>query len=317
MSLAKVITGRIVKPIRVCLYGAEGVGKSTFAGDAPAPIFLGAEDGTSELDVTRFPQPNTWEDVLEAVTELTNSQHGYQTLVVDTLDWIEPIAWERVCRGRKTKDGKRIETIEDFGYGKGYNNALDQWRILLSALERLHRARNMHMVLLAHSHIKSFKNPAGEDFDRYQLKLHDKAAGLVKEWTDVVLFAHHETYTHESNGRAKGIQSGARVLQTQRTAAWDAKNRYDLPEKLPLDWNEFFEAVQAHRPADPATLRGRIERLLEQTSDGSLIEKVRASVAKVGDDAAQLARIQSRLTATIVMAEETADNETNEQEQSE
>lgn len=299
----------------MCLYGSEGVGKSTFASDAPNPIFLGAEDGTSELDVTRLPQPTSWEEVLEGITgEVMTERHDYKTLVLDTLDWMEPICWERVCRGKKSKDGKRIETIEDFGFGKGYIAALDQWRVMLAALERLHRTRNLHIILLAHSQIKTFKNPAGDDYDRYCLKLHEKAAGLIREWCDAVLFAQHETYTHEKNGRAKGIQSGARVIQTQRTAAWDAKNRYDLPEKLPLHWGDFFDAVQAHRPADPATLRARIEELLAQTSDDALIGRVQAAVKMVGEDAAELARIRSRLAATISIATENQDDETEESE---
>lgn len=301
MSLAKVVSGRLVKPIRVLIYGVEGVGKSSFAAAAPSPIFLGAEDGTSELDVARFPEPRTWDDALEAIAELTVAEHAYKTLALDTLDWLEPLCWERVCRGKKDKAGKKIESIEDFGYGKGYTAALDQWRLLLAALERLRNARQMHMVLIAHSQIKDFKNPSGDDFDRYQLKLHQKAGGLVREWCDAVLFAQHETFTAEKDGRVRGISSGARIIHTERTAAWDAKNRYDLPEKLPLDWESFDEAVQAHRPADPVTMRSRIASLLEQTSDNDVIVRVQAATLKAGDDAAQLARIQSKLTAVISM----------------
>lgn len=300
MTLAGVIKGRQPKPIRVLIYGVEGVGKSSFAAGAPEVIFLGAEDGTSELDVARFPEPRTWDEALEAIAELTTAQHAYKTLAIDTLDWLEPLCWERVCRGKKDKAGKKIESIEDFGFGKGYVAALDQWRLMLMALERLRREREMHIVLIAHSHIKDFKNPAGDDFDRYQLKLHQKAGGIVREWCDAVLFAQHETYTHKNDrGNVKGIQSGARVIYTERKASHDAKNRYDLPEKLPLDWSEFFDAVQAHRPADPAQLRARIADLLQQTSDDALIERVEAAVKLVGDNAAELARIRSRLTATI------------------
>ena len=180
MSLVGVVQGRVQKPIRALVWGVEGIGKSTFGSNAPSPIFLGAEDGTTELDVARFPEPTSWQDVFDAVTELTTAEHAYRTLVLDTLDWLEPLNWEHVC-AKGDGRGKRIASIEDFGYGKGYAAALDEWRRLLSAIERLRNTRHMNVVLLAHGWIKPFKNPDGPDYDRHELKLHPKAGGLLKE----------------------------------------------------------------------------------------------------------------------------------------
>ena len=299
MKLAAVVSGRIAKPVRVLVWGTEGIGKSTFGANAPSPIFLGAEDGTSELDVARFPEPANWQDAFDAVAELTNAQHEYKTLVIDTLDWLEPMCWAHVCATSKPdRTGKRPDSIEAFGYGKGYSAALDEWRRLLSLIERLRNVRGMHVVLLAHGWVKGFKNPDGADYDRYELKLHPKAGGLLKEWCDAVLFANYETLTHEDNGRTKGIATGARVIHTQRRAAWDAKNRYDLPETLPLDWHAFYDAVLAHRPADPAKLKATIAELLERADDETRVRVV-AALAKVGDDSAQLARIADKLTFTV------------------
>jgi hypothetical protein len=301
MSLVGVVQGRVQKPIRALVWGVEGIGKSTFGSNAPSPIFLGAEDGTTELDVARFPEPTNWQHVFDAIAELTTAEHSYRTLVLDTLDWLEPLNWEHVC-AKGDGRGKRIASIEDFGYGKGYAAALDEWRRVLAAIERLRNTRNMHVVLLAHGWIKPFKNPDGPDYDRHELKLHPKAGGLLKEWCDAVLFANYETLTHENNGRHKGISTGARVLHTQRRAAFDAKNRYDLPETLPLDWEAFAEAVAAHRPADPNQLKARISTLLE-LADAETRTKVTAALAKVGDDAAQLARIADKLAATVNIKE--------------
>ena len=297
MSLANVVKGRIVKPMRILMFGVEGVGKSTFAANAPEPIFLGAEDGTSELDVARLPQPTTWDDALEALAELTRAEHGYKTLAIDTIDWLEPLCWAKVVDRANDKD---IKTIEDFGYGKGYVAALDEWRVFLAALERLRAARGMHVVMLAHSWIKTFKNPEADDFDRYELKLHAKAGGLLKEWCDAVLFAQYETYANKDSKtkRVRGVSTGARIVQTRRTAAWDAKNRYDLPETLPLDWTAFADAVSAHRPADLATVKGKLAELLKQ-ADAELRGKVEAAIAQKPEDAAYLARCADRLAAAL------------------
>jgi hypothetical protein len=299
MALDRVVSGRIAKPMRVLVYGLEGVGKSTFAACAPSPIFIGAEDGTSELDVVRFPQPGTWGDVMEAVTVLTTEPHDYRTLVIDTLDWLEPLCWQQVCV-QMAKPGKPpLRSIEEPGYAKGYTEAGGLWRQLTAALERLRTTRRMDMVLLAHSWVKTFKNPGGEDFDRYEMKLHKNAAGMWREWCDAVLFAAHDVTTYEDDRkRVKGIGTGARILRTEHNAAYDAKNRYDLPALLPLDWEAFAEAATAHRPDDPARIRTRIETLLAQV-DGALVQRVRNAVSAAGDSADELARIENKLAAKI------------------
>lgn len=298
MTLQSVIRGKLQQPTRSVLYGPEGVGKSTFGAGAPSPIFLGAEDGTGQLDVARFPQPDSFEDALEALRTLVRETHDFQTLVVDTVDWLEPLIWRHICARDKQAN------IEDYGYGKGYVVALDEWRRFLAGLEAVRRAKRMHLVLIAHAWIKPFKNPAGDDFDRYELKVHAKAGGLLKEWADSVLFANYETFAKkdEKTKRVKGISTGARLLYTQRTAAYDAKNRYSLPEELPLSWADYFAAVQAGQVAPPEQLRAEIQRKAAQLG-GELQKSILETLAKAGDDAAQLALINDRVNARIHQAE--------------
>jgi hypothetical protein len=296
------VRGKLTAPLRLVLYSTDGLGKSTFASNAPAPIFIGAEDGTAQLDVARMPDVATWDDILESVEELATTEHGFQTLVLDTADWAEPLCWAHVAKAAKK------ENIEDLAYGKGYAAALDQWRVLLSKMERA-RARGMHIIILAHSIIRTFKNPVQEvgDFDRWEMKLHTKASGLLREWADVVLFGSYETFTvTDDKKRTRGISTGARLVHTERTAAYDAKNRHALPPTLPLDWEAFAGAVAAHQPASPAKLRERIAALLENAPE-ELRVRVNAAVAKAGDDAALLARIENKLSAEAnIQAQETA-----------
>jgi hypothetical protein len=296
--LAGVIKGRLDKPIRVVLYATDGLGKSTFASKAPSPIFLGAEDGTAQLDVARMPDVSSWRDILDSVDELAATEHEYRTVVLDTADWAEPMCWAHVCAEAKKPD------IESFNYGRGYTAALDQWRVLLSKLERARDQRGMNVIVLAHTWVKTFKNPDDVgDYDRHEMAIHAKAGGLLKQWADCVLFGNYETLTTKTDsGRVKGISTGARLLHTQRRAAFDAKNRYDLPETLPLDWFAFAEAVAAHRPADPAQLKAKIAALLERASD-DIRSRVTAALSKVGDNAAELARIADHLAATVQIQE--------------
>lgn len=301
MSLASVVKGKIAQPVRCVLYGVEGIGKSTFGANAPAPIFLGAENGTAQLDVTRFPAPETWQEVLDAVRLLERETHPYRTLVVDTLDWAEPLLWAYVCK----RDGKK--DIEDYGFGKGYNTALDEWRVFLAALERLCATKAVNIILVAHSIIRTFKNPEGEDYDRYEMKLNAKAAGLIREWSDAVLFANYETYANKDKktSRVKGVDTGARLIYTNRRAAYDAKNRYSLPDSLPLDWAEFAAAVSSGEVAAPEALLAEIER--KATSLGGEVEKrARAAMTRYADDAAKLSEMNNWLN--VRMAEQEAAN---------
>ena len=301
--------GRVETPPVVLLYGVEGVGKSSWAGSAPEPIFLDIESGTEELDVYRWPVigPWTWQKVLDAIEQLIVDQHSYGTLVIDTLDALEPLLWADICEKAKQPD------IEAFGYGKGYTAALDGWRTLTAALERLIRQRRMGVILLAHSVIRTFKNPEGDDFDRYELKLNQKAGGFLKEWSRAVLFARYETFTDKDGKtkRVRGVSTGARIVHTARTAAYDAKNRYNLPEQMPLDWQLFADAIAARRPADPAALTTRIDEMLAELAqvapDADREARVRADVAAAGDDATRLARIADRVSATLnLKTQETA-----------
>lgn len=239
MTLGAVTSGPIERPHAVLIYGPEGVGKSSFAASAPKPIVIGTEDGTGALDVARFPSPESWQDILDALDELTQAEHDYRTLVVDSIDWAEPLAWAEVCRAGGKPD------IESFGYGKGYVAAVELWRGLLARLELLRAKRKMHVVLIAHSQIRKLQNPEGEDFDRYSIKLHEKSAGPLKEWADAMLFASFEVLTREDdNKKVKGVETGRRVLRTVRHAAYDAKCRHGIPAELPLEWEAFDGAVR-------------------------------------------------------------------------
>lgn len=238
-ALANVTSGRLQKPPRIVIYGVEGIGKSSFAASAPAPIFEGAEDGTGELKVKRLPQPHSFQDVLDDIDELTTEAHQYQTYVLDTIDWLEPLIHAEVCR----VGGK--ENIEDFGFGKGYIAALDLVRVLLARLDRLRDARKMTIILCAHCHIKAFNNPEGDNYDRYEMKIHAKSGALIREWADATLFANYDITTYEKNQKTKAVSTKKRLIFTTKTAAFDAKNRYHLPEKLDLDWEKFEAARRA------------------------------------------------------------------------
>ncbi|MBF0185598.1 MAG: ATP-binding protein [Magnetococcales bacterium] len=226
----------IYLPPRILLYGVPGVGKSTFAARAPRPVFIITEDGLGLLQVTSFPLASTYDDVMGALDCLINEQHDFESVVLDSLDWLEPLIWAKVCQAH------RVNSIEELGYGKGYVAALDYWRSYLDRLNRLRSEKSMVVVQVAHSTIRRFDSPEHEPFDRYDVKLHQKAAALVQEYSDCVLFANYKVFTTKADvgfGQRvnRAVGNGERLLFTQERPAFLAKNRYGLPPELPLDWN--------------------------------------------------------------------------------
>jgi hypothetical protein len=294
MRLTAVTSGISSEPQRILIYGVGGVGKTTFFAEAPSPIFIDTQDGTKRLGVARFPRPQSWQDVLDALNELIDTDHSYKTLAIDLVDDLESLLWAHICK----RDDQ--ENIESYGYGKGYKVALVEWRMMLSRLERLRREKNMQVGFVAHSLIRPFKNPEGEDYDRYTLQLHEQAAGLLRGWCDTVLFARHETLlkTDPKKKRTRGISTGARVIQTVETAAYYAKNRDNLPDTLPLDWAEFEAAIEAGAPASPDALRAEIDELAQQL-DEETRAKVQEHVTSSGEDATRLVRILNKLREKV------------------
>jgi hypothetical protein len=288
-ALASVRKGVLDTPARVLVYGSEKVGKSTFAAGAPKPIFLGAENGTERLDVERL-QPSSWAEAVDWVGDLATEAHDYKTLVVDPVNWLEPMCWAAVV-------GESGATIESFdgGYGKGYVAALGLWRVFLLGLEKCWR-RGMNIVIVAHSQVKSFQNPEGPAFDRYELAMNAKAAGLLKQWADAVLFARLETFTKLDpvTKKAKGYSSGARVLHTHPCAAYDAGTRWKLPDEIPLSWGDFWEAVQAE--SERAThLLAQIANLTSEIDDAEVTKFTAKFTETNKTNADRLAELANRL----------------------
>jgi hypothetical protein len=308
LTLGRVSTGRIQHAFWIHVYGPEGVGKSSLGAAALAPIFIDVEQGTMNLEATRFvfdekgrTMPNGFEEFLEAVRTVERESHPYKTLVIDTLDAVEGLIWQYIC----ARDGK--ENIAAYGYGKGENIvALDEWRKLIAALERV-RARGVNVLTLSHSIVKRFDDPESDGWDRYILKLHEKAGGLVKERADAVLFAKFDTVKVKSKDDAKKKRvalTDARYLYSRKTGAYDAKNRYDLPEEIPLDWNELAAAIAAHKPADAHELLTAISAKVAKLP-AELQAKVRGPggfLEQAGDDAVKLSKLNTWVNAKLAEA---------------
>ncbi len=242
-----ITSGKISTPIKAVLYGPEGIGKSTFASQFPDPVFIDTEGSTKHMDVRRFDKPTSWAMLLQQVAYAAGND-VCKTLVIDTADWAEMLCAQDVC----AKAHKN--SIEDFGYGKGYTFLQEEFGRLLNALEEV-IAGGKYVLLTAHAKMRKFEQPDEMGaYDRWEMKLTKQVAPMVKEWADMVLFANYKTIVvRDDTGKGKA-QGGKRVMYTTHHPCWDAKNRHGLPDELPFEFAQIahlFSNMQPQKPVEP------------------------------------------------------------------
>lgn len=238
-SRLNVVSSNERKPPRIVLYGGAKVGKTTFAASAEKPIFICTEEGLGDLEVPHFPLVTEFSEIVDHIDALVVEDHDYKTVVIDSLDWTESIVWNQVTADHGKKN------IEEIGYGKGYILAVNYWMEILNGLTYLRNKKGMTCILIAHAIIKPFNNPMTEAFDRYSLKLHEKARAKVSEWADCLLFAAHKVVTKEGkNEKHRGIGRGERILYTEERPGFEAGNRYSLPSEMPFAYEIFHDAIK-------------------------------------------------------------------------
>lgn len=262
-------------PIRAVIFGADGVGKSTLCAGCPGAVFVAAEDGLANIDAQQVEPPETWPQIIGAVDALAEEPRC-SAIVIDSLDWAEQMLWAHIVATRPDEKGRKVKDIEGYGYGKGYKAALNEWRILLAALQRA-GGKGKHVLLIAHAKRASVKNPLGEDYEQWQVKLQDgkdcSAAGLIREWVHIVAFAELDIAVDDSGPRTKGIWSGKRVLRCNPSAGYTGKTRLTMPDRIPLDWPAFDAAVKAGRPPSTEALAAELGLIVMAAGDPSLGER--------------------------------------------
>lgn len=253
----EITRGKQNKALRCLIYGVEGVGKTTLAAQFPDPLFIDCEGGIDFMDdVARFPRPTSWQQLILEVQQVIQDPSCCKTLIIDTIDWAEAKAIEQICAAYQVKG------IEDFGWSKGYTYLHEEIGRLLNLLNDV-RDKGINVVLTAHMNIRTVTLPDEQgSYDRYELKLKSAKNGnncqLVKEWADMVLFLNFKQFVVEDSKTKKSKVTGGRqrVMYANHTAAWDAKNRFGLPDELPLD----FKAI-AHLFTHVKTSEEKVKEL--------------------------------------------------------
>ncbi|WP_368652393.1 ATP-binding protein [Ornithinibacillus sp. 4-3] len=247
-----ITSGKVAKAQRVVLYGPEGIGKSSFAANFPDPLFIDTEGSTSNMDVKRMDKPTSWEFLHQQIDFVKNNR-PCKTLIIDTIDWAEHLGIRFVTsRGNVT-------SITHFGYGDGFVQLEEEVGKFLNKLSDVIEV-GINVVLTAHAKIVRFEAPDEMGaYDRYELKLGNKTtaktSALVKEWADMVLFLNYKTFSVATDDKGKKFkgQGGVRTMYATHHPAWDAKNRHDLPDEMPMDYGQIAHIFEGQAPTqEPA-----------------------------------------------------------------
>lgn len=222
----QILRGIKAGAVRTVLYGTEGIGKSTLAAQIPDSLIVDIEDGAGQIDHARAIALD-WRAIEHATKELIADPQGFKAVIYDTADWLEKALIDHVLK----QSGKK--SIEDFGYGKGYVVLQEHVTRFLALTDQL-IAKGIHVVFVAHAKVTRTSPPDQTDgYDRYELKLTKHVAPILKEWADMVLFCNYQIQIVEgTDGKLKAQGGKSRVIHCVRSAAWDAKNRFGLPDEI-------------------------------------------------------------------------------------
>jgi len=263
VDMKRITRGKIKRAPRVVTYGFDGVGKTSFASGAPEPFFLDANRGRYKFDVAGV-DIESWDDYKGWLDAIEAGKVPCKTVVSDALTDLEAMCAAKLFPG---------VTVSEVGggYKKGEDALVLEWRTVLAQFERLWIAGKT-IVLLGHATVRSFTDPTGPNFQRFEIACRPEVSGMFRQWADYVLFAREDVVA----AKRKATSAGSRWIYTRRDPAFDAKARGTnaFPEKIPLSWAEFAGAVEEDEVRGASMLK-EIDEMLSELADSELEKVVR------------------------------------------
>lgn len=232
---------------KITVYGPSGKGKTTLAALLPNAVWFPLDDGARMIRNGKTNEPLIAISGVDTFADLRDALHQDElfpkgsTVVIDTITKVQALIEAHLIANVKNEKGAAVESIEDYGWGKGYVLLTEHARLLLTDLDRL-VARGVNVVLLAQQGQSTIANLEGTDYLQDGPKLHvdKKGVGIraeVCEWCDhVIRLGSPELHVVKASKEAtKGKAQGStdRMLFTEAAVHYVAKSRPVNGTKLP------------------------------------------------------------------------------------
>lgn len=303
-----IIRGRVKKPFNVIVYGHQGSGKTTWAMNAPSPLFI-CGDEVDEIDVPRFPRVTSFEDVIKQLDQLINNEKDYkdiETIVIDSIDVVESLIHQEILSSEKTSKTKSMAKASG-GYGAAFDTALRMMTDVKDRLATLRDKHNKNIIIICHSVGKTVSDPIlGDTYMEYSLTVHEKVRNLFTSWVSAILFISIEM-TKDDNDKF-AFSTGDRIMYTQKIAGLhDVKNRYNLNPTLPVPQEDpftpFYDGYKSYfkrsNVDEVKRLYVSIKELIPNINNDKMVEKVGESLEKNKTNYENLVKLKSKVENLI------------------
>lgn len=235
MSILDQISKPADRPVAVTVLGDAGLGKTSLAATFPKPVFIRAEDGLQAIPHDQRPDAlpviDTVETLWGQLSALINEEHGYKTVVIDSITALERMFGKYIV----DNDAKNPKSLNQAmgGYGAGFG-AVATLHQRVRAAAGLLIEKGINVVFIAHADTETIELPDQDSYTRYSLRMHKKSQSPYVDDSDVVGFIKLRSFTRNSEERRSGqvISDGTRVLVCHAAASCVSKNRYGIEEEL-------------------------------------------------------------------------------------
>lgn len=235
------------KARKMLIYGPPKMGKSTIVGATKNAIMIPTEDRVAHIACDKTPVVSHYSEIIEIFDSLINENHGYKRVIIDTLDWTEPLIWNYLCEKNNWKsitDDHNKETA--FSKGLKYH-APAAWKKFLFNCDVL-RDHGMDVILVSHAQVVKVNPPDGDEYDKHVMKIDKNSLAVVEEWSDIIAFYDREVFVQKTGNSlkttGKAITTNNRILHLSgKSAAMISGNSFGL-EDLTVDLNACTEIME-------------------------------------------------------------------------
>lgn len=224
--------GKKMSPLKGIVYGDNGVGKTTLLSTAKNPIVIDMEGNCGHIDAPKC-RVTSLDEFIELLNVLQTQDNDYKSLVIDSLDSLQTFIGESI--------GKK-HTAQDLSYGKSSGIWAKNIKDLVAKLESLSNSKGMSILFTAHWKVKPANNPMTEGYDRYDLRINEEIRTGFCNWVQFIFLAMKDVQLEDEKtvgfGKRKAKSIERRVLHTRGEPTYYGKNVFNLPAKMPMDWEQ-------------------------------------------------------------------------------